>query len=96
MATHCGGATPRLRAAFKYGSGCGFPIPTSSPTMTALNVPGGSSATTSSANRRHDMVTSAQGTPTTCSAASSSRAPGIHRAAESEWECKLSSTRSRS
>ena len=51
---------------------------TSSPTMVAANDPRGSSPTTASANRRHDMVTRAQGIPSVRSSASRSRAPGRH------------------
>ena len=51
---------------------------TSSPVMTASNVIGGSAATIGSTIRRHDIVTSAHGTPASLSSRSRRRAPGRH------------------
>ena len=78
MATQSSGDTPSSRAAARYGSGCGLPCETSSPVTTAAKVPSGSAPTTASASDRHDIVTSALGTPSSRSAESSSRAPGRH------------------
>ena len=60
-ATQSRGDTDSARAAARYGSGCGLPRRTSSPTIVAANEPRGSSATIASASRRHDIVTSAHG-----------------------------------
>ena len=71
-------STPRRSAARRYGSGCGFPRSTSSPTTDTSNAPVGNASTTSVAKRRHDIVTRAVGIPAVRTSASNSRAPGRH------------------
>ena len=77
MATHCTGSTPSFAAARTYGSGWGLPLVTASPVMTTSS----GSAPAPRARRRprrHDIVTSAHGTPCWCRSVSRRRAPGRH------------------
>ena len=71
-------STPRRSAANRYGSGCGLPRSTSSPTTDTSNAPAGNASITSFAKRRHDMVTNAVGISDARTSANNSRAPGRH------------------
>ena len=81
-ATQTAGSTPSVRAASRYGSGCGLVRCTSSPVHGDRKVlPADRVEHRRRPRTRSDIVTSARGTPAALVSSSSSRAPGmpVHR-----------------